>query len=74
MMRNGTMTMALDFPNGLPKAPALDPRYRRAPDRGHTLNECETVLALKNALRAVRVNAVIRRTLCAYPIDLRGAE
>ena len=51
-MRNGT-TMALDFPNGLPKTPELDPQYRRAPDRGHTLNERETVLALKNALRYI---------------------
>ena len=51
-MRNGT-TMALDFPDGLPKMPELDPQYRRAPDRGHTLNERETVLALKNALRYI---------------------
>ena len=51
-MRNGT-TMALDFPDGLPKTPELDPQYRRAPDRGHTLNERETVLALKNALRYI---------------------
>ncbi len=52
-MRDGTVTMALDFPNGLPKRPAFDPQYRRAPDRGHTLNERETVLALKNALRYI---------------------
>lgn len=52
-MRDGTVTMALDFPNGLPKRPAFDPKYRRAPDRGHTLNERETVLALKNALRYI---------------------
>ena len=51
-MRNGT-TMALDFPDGLPKTPELDPQYRRAPDRGHTLNGRETVLALKNALRYI---------------------
>ncbi len=53
LTRNGTTTMELDFPDGLPKAPALDPKYRRAPDRGHTLNERETVLALKNALRYI---------------------
>ena len=45
--------MALDFPDGLPKTPELDPQYRRAPDRGHTLNKRETVLALKNALRYI---------------------
>ena len=46
-------TLALDFPHGLPARPELDPRYRRAPDRGHTLDEKETVLALKNALRYI---------------------
>ena len=46
-------TLTLDFPQGLPKHPEFDPQYRRAPDRGHTLNEKETVLALKNALRYI---------------------
>ncbi|MDR1730646.1 MAG: urocanate hydratase [Synergistaceae bacterium] len=57
MMNNeklgGAMRIKLDFPNGLPKKPALDPKYRRAPDRGFTLSEAETVLALKNALRYI---------------------
>ncbi len=47
------MRIKLEFPNGLPKKPAFDPKYRRAPDRGYTLNERETVLALQNALRYI---------------------
>jgi urocanate hydratase len=47
------MRITLDFPNGLPARNDFDPQYRRAPDRGYTLNERETVLALKNALRYI---------------------
>jgi urocanate hydratase len=47
------MKIRLEFPNGLPPKPAFDPKYRRAPNRGYTLNERETVLALQNALRYV---------------------
>jgi urocanate hydratase len=49
----GAMKIKLDFPDGLPKKPAFDPQYRRAPNRGYTLSERETVLALQNALRYV---------------------
>lgn len=52
-MKDETTTLALDFPNGLPRMPAFDPGCRRAPDRGYTLNVQETVLALKNALRYI---------------------
>lgn len=52
-MKDETTTLALDFPNGLPRMPKFDPGCRRAPDRGYTLNERETVLALKNALRYI---------------------
>ena len=47
------VTLSLDFPDGLPALPKFDPQYRRAPDRGYTLNEKETVLALANALRYI---------------------
>ena len=49
-MKDETTTLALDFPNGLPRMLEFDSGCRRAPDRGYTLNERETVLALKNAL------------------------
>ncbi|MDR1048729.1 MAG: urocanate hydratase [Synergistaceae bacterium] len=49
----GAMKIKLDFQDGLPKKPAFDPKYRRAPNRGYTLNERETVLALQNALRYI---------------------
>lgn len=52
-MKDETTTLALDFPNGLPGMPAFEPGCRRAPDRGHTLDARETVLALKNALRYI---------------------
>ncbi|MCC8057265.1 urocanate hydratase [Cloacibacillus sp.] len=44
------MKVRLEFPNGLPTKKEFDPQYRRAPNRVYTLNEKETVLALKNAL------------------------
>lgn len=45
------MTIKLD--DELPKMPEFDPSYRRAPDRGFTLNQHQTELALKNALRYI---------------------
>ena len=47
------MKVRLEFPDGLPPKKEFDPRYRRAPNRVYTLNEKETVLALKNALRYI---------------------
>ena len=37
----------------LPETPPFEPGIRRAPDRGYTLNEADTILALKNALRYI---------------------
>jgi len=45
------MTIRLD--DALPAYPALDPKYRRAPDRGFRLSVNQAKLALKNALRYV---------------------
>ena len=47
------MKVRLEFPDGLPPKKEFDPQYRRAPNRVYTLNEKETVLALKNALRYI---------------------
>ena len=47
------MKVRLEFPDGLPRKKEFDPQYRRAPNRVYTLNEKETVLALKNALRYI---------------------
>ncbi|MDR1650871.1 MAG: urocanate hydratase [Synergistaceae bacterium] len=47
------LEIRLCFPNGLPDAPEFEPGVRRAPNRGQVLNESETVLALKNALRYI---------------------
>jgi len=41
------------FDGLLPPAPVFEPGVRRAPDRGYSLDEAETLLALKNALRYV---------------------
>ncbi len=41
-----------DF-DDLPETPPFEPGIRRAPDRGYTLNEADTILALKNALRYI---------------------
>jgi urocanate hydratase len=46
----------LQLPNQLPPDPIFDGKYRRAPNRGFSLNERETVLALKNALRYIPSN------------------
>lgn len=40
----------------LPPDPVFDPKYRRAPDRGFSLSQQETVLAVKNALRYIPEN------------------
>ena len=47
------LEIALDFPEGLPPKALFEPGIRRAPNRGQVLNEKETVLALKNALRYI---------------------
>ena len=47
------MEIRLDFPDGLPPAAEFAAGIRRAPNRGQVLNERETVLALKNALRYI---------------------
>jgi urocanate hydratase len=47
------LEIALEFPEGLPSGAAFEPGIRRAPNRGQVLNEKETVLALKNALRYI---------------------
>ena len=39
--------------NELPETQPFEPGIRRAPDRGYTLNEADTILALKNALRYI---------------------
>lgn len=50
---SGIFRMSLDFPNGLPKKCTFQEGIRRAPHRGNVLNEKDTVLALKNALRYI---------------------
>ncbi len=49
-MRNPVLTVEL---TELPEPKTFDPRYRRAPDRGCTLDRHDTLVALKNALRYV---------------------
>ncbi len=45
--------MTIKLPAELPPYPEFDPQYRRAPSRGYNLNEQDTILAVKNALRYV---------------------
>ena len=45
--------ITLGFPEGLPPKAEFEPGIRRAPNRGQVLNDKETVLALKNALRYI---------------------
>lgn len=45
--------MKIKLDSTLPEYPAFEEGFRRAPDRGWTLNQKETELALKNALRYV---------------------
>jgi len=48
-----SIEITLDFPEGLPPKAEFEPGIRRAPNRGQVLNDKETVLALKNALRYI---------------------
>jgi len=45
--------MEIKLSSELPPNPVFSPKIRRAPDRGYNLNETETVIAVKNALRYV---------------------
>lgn len=45
--------MILSPDEALPEYPVFEPGIRRAPDRGYTLNEAQTMTALRNALRYV---------------------
>ncbi|MDD4160228.1 MAG: urocanate hydratase [Synergistaceae bacterium] len=47
------LEITLDFSEGLPPKAEFEPGIRRAPNRGQVLNDKETVLALKNALRYI---------------------
>lgn len=47
------LEICLEFPEGLPPKAEFEPGIRRAPNRGQVLNDKETVLALKNALRYI---------------------
>lgn len=49
------LKIALEYPEGLPQKANFELGIRRAPNRGQILNEKETVLALKNALRYIPV-------------------
>lgn len=49
--REGARTFRLEGP--LPDMPAFEEGIRRAPDRGYTLNEKDTRIALMNALRYI---------------------
>lgn len=53
MSPNATKAMAIKLPEKIPPNPVFDPKYRRAPNRGFTLSEKDTVTAVKNALRYV---------------------
>lgn len=46
-MKDNRITLSAQWP----EMPEFQPRIRRAPDRGYTLNEAKTITALKNALR-----------------------
>ena len=47
------LEITLDFQEGLPPKAEFEQGIRRAPNRGQVLNDKETVLALKNALRYI---------------------
>ncbi len=59
--------MTIKLPSKLPSAPIFDSKYRRAPNRGYTLTQSETVLAVKNALRYVPEN--LHKTLAPEFLD-----
>lgn len=50
---NQASVMTIGLSEDLPPDPFFDPAIRRAPDRGYTLNQKETLQALKNALRYI---------------------
>jgi urocanate hydratase len=52
-MLDVSKVMSIKLPSKLPSDPEFDPKIRRAPDRGFSLNEKETVIAVKNALRYI---------------------
>ncbi len=45
--------MTVKLSSELPPAPVFDHQYRRAPSRGYDLNEHDTIIAVKNALRYI---------------------
>lgn len=55
MTFDASKAMTIRLPAELPPEPIFDPQYRRAPDRGYTLNQQDTVTALKNTLRYIPV-------------------
>lgn len=52
-MLDVSKAMKIKLPSELPPEPVFDSKIRRAPDRGFSLNEKETVIAVKNALRYI---------------------
>ena len=48
--------MKIKLSDRLPPDPVFDSQYRRAPNRGFTLSQSDTVVALKNALRYIPEN------------------
>ncbi|MFW9912595.1 MAG: urocanate hydratase [Candidatus Thorarchaeota archaeon] len=59
--------MTIKLPPELPPYPEFDAQYRRAPNRGYTLSESDTVISLKNALRYVPAN--LHETLAPEFLD-----
>jgi urocanate hydratase len=53
MTTDVSQAMKINLSSELPPNPVFDPKIRRAPDRGFDLNEMETVIAVKNALRYI---------------------
>jgi len=54
-MLDAFKAMKIKLPSELPPNPIFDSKIRRAPDRGFDLNEIETVIAIKNALRYIPI-------------------
>jgi len=55
-MLDSSKAMKISLSSELPPDPTFDPNIRRAPDRGFNLNETETIIAVKNALRYIPSN------------------
>lgn len=53
MTTESAKTITVSLSKELPPEPVFDSKYRRAPSRGYGLNQDQTVLAVKNALRYV---------------------